>query len=75
MAEPANNMAVDAAAPAPAAPTGPKKQKRSPNRLVVEEAINDDNSVISLSQAKMEELIFVHLCWEPKSLVVQTQFV
>merc|ERR1719236_271610 len=38
-----------------AAPTGPKK-KRSPNRLVVEEALNDDNSVISLSQAKMEEL-------------------
>merc|ERR1719512_129308 len=29
---------------------------RSPNRLVVEEALNDDNSVISLSQAKMEEL-------------------
>lgn len=26
------------------------------NRLVVEEAMNDDNSVISLSQAKMEEL-------------------
>jgi len=42
------------AAPAPA-PTGPKK-KRSPNRLVVEEALNDDNSVVSLSQAKMEEL-------------------
>merc|ERR1719456_1999837 len=38
-----------------AAPEGPKK-KRSPNRLVVEEALNDDNSVISLSQAKMEEL-------------------
>merc|ERR1712084_115124 len=31
-------------------------KKRSPNRLVVEEALNDDNSVISLSQAKMEEL-------------------
>merc|ERR1712054_48917 len=27
-----------------------------PNRLVVEEALNDDNSVVSLSQAKMEEL-------------------
>merc|ERR1719238_1461884 len=45
--------------PAPAAPAeaaeGPQK-KRSPNRLLVEEALNDDNSVISLSQAKMEEL-------------------
>jgi len=49
MAEPAPTPAVTAA------PEGPKK-KRSPNRLVVEEALNDDNSVISLSQAKMEEL-------------------
>eukprot|EP00928_Gymnodinium_smaydae_P000605 TRINITY_DN10227_c0_g3_i1.p1 TRINITY_DN10227_c0_g3~~TRINITY_DN10227_c0_g3_i1.p1 ORF type:complete len:795 (-),score=270.99 TRINITY_DN10227_c0_g3_i1:44-2428(-) len=48
----ASNAEV-AAAPA-AAPV--LKKKRSPNRLVVEEAINDDNSVISLSQAKMEEL-------------------
>eukprot|EP00418_Pyrodinium_bahamense_P027549 CAMPEP_0179132328 /NCGR_PEP_ID=MMETSP0796-20121207/62890_1 /TAXON_ID=73915 /ORGANISM="Pyrodinium bahamense, Strain pbaha01" /LENGTH=53 /DNA_ID=CAMNT_0020831269 /DNA_START=8 /DNA_END=165 /DNA_ORIENTATION=- len=49
-------MADPAQATAPAAaPAGPKK-KRSPNRLVVEEALNDDNSVISLSQAKMEEL-------------------
>ncbi|CAE8616257.1 unnamed protein product [Polarella glacialis] len=50
---------MEVAAPAaPAAPTEPKKfvKKRSPNRLVVEEALNDDNSVISLSQAKMEEL-------------------
>ncbi|CAE6922093.1 CDC48 [Symbiodinium natans] len=39
----------------PAEPAKPVK-KRSPNRLVVEEALNDDNSVISLSQAKMEEL-------------------
>jgi len=49
---------AEVAAPAPApevAAAGPKK-KRSPNRLVVEEALNDDNSVISLSQAKMEEL-------------------
>jgi len=48
------------AAPAPvvaAAGEAPKLiKKRSPNRLVVEEALNDDNSVISLSQAKMEEL-------------------
>jgi transitional endoplasmic reticulum ATPase len=31
-------------------------KKRSPNRLVVEEAINDDNSVVALSPAKMDEL-------------------
>lgn len=43
------------APPVPAEPAKPVK-KRSPNRLVVEEALNDDNSVISLSQAKMEEL-------------------
>lgn len=32
------------------------KNKSKPNRLLVEEAINDDNSVVSMSQAKMEEL-------------------
>lgn len=32
------------------------KRKDRPNRLVVDEAVNDDNSVISLSQAKMDEL-------------------
>ena len=32
------------------------KSKRAPNRLVVDEAKNDDNSVVSLSSAKMEEL-------------------
>ncbi|KAJ7379603.1 hypothetical protein OS493_013998 [Desmophyllum pertusum] len=31
------------------------KNKSRPNRLLVEEAINDDNSVVSMSQAKMEE--------------------
>mmetsp|Transcript_25142 Transcript_25142/g.31557 ORF Transcript_25142/g.31557 Transcript_25142/m.31557 type:complete len:268 (+) Transcript_25142:96-899(+) len=31
-------------------------KKRSPNRLLVDEAVNDDNSVIALSSAKMEEL-------------------
>ena len=31
-------------------------KKRSPNRLVVEEAINDDNSVVAISTAKMAEL-------------------
>ncbi|KAM3569647.1 hypothetical protein VYU27_008268, partial [Nannochloropsis oceanica] len=37
-----------------AVPEGGKK--RSPNRLIVDEATNDDNSVIGLSAAKMEEL-------------------
>lgn len=32
------------------------KSKRAPNRLVVDEAKNDDNSVVCLSPAKMEEL-------------------
>jgi len=32
------------------------KTKSKPNRLIVEEAINDDNSIITLSQAKMDEL-------------------
>jgi len=31
-------------------------KKRSPNRLIVDDATNDDNSVITLSPAKMEEL-------------------
>jgi len=31
-------------------------RKKAPNRLLVEEAINDDNSVIQLSQKKMDEL-------------------
>mmetsp|Transcript_8686 Transcript_8686/g.17674 ORF Transcript_8686/g.17674 Transcript_8686/m.17674 type:complete len:275 (+) Transcript_8686:38-862(+) len=31
-------------------------KKRSPNRLIVDEATNDDNSVICLSDKKMEEL-------------------
>ena len=30
--------------------------KAKPNRLMVEEAINDDNSVVALSQKKMDEL-------------------
>ena len=54
---------ADNAARAPAAPAADavaaaslKKSTRSPNTLVVEEALNDDNSVISLSPAKMEEL-------------------
>jgi transitional endoplasmic reticulum ATPase len=42
-------------ATAEASKPGPQK-KRSPHRLVVEEATNDDNSIIALSPAKMEEL-------------------
>ena len=32
------------------------KEKKKPNRLIVEDAVNDDNSVVALSQAKMDEL-------------------
>ncbi|CAG0914015.1 unnamed protein product [Notodromas monacha] len=32
------------------------KNKARPNRLLVEDAINDDNSVVALAQAKMDEL-------------------
>merc|ERR1719445_2413544 len=49
-----------------AAPDGAKKgdelatailnQKKRPNRLIVEDAVNDDNSVVALSLAKMDEL-------------------
>ena len=35
---------------------GSGSKKRSPNRLIVDDATNDDNSVISLSPAKMEQL-------------------
>jgi len=38
--------------------TGIMDRKKAPNRLVVDDAINDDNSVVSLSPAKMEELQF-----------------
>ncbi|KAK3033498.1 hypothetical protein RJ639_032727 [Escallonia herrerae] len=32
------------------------ERKKSPNRLVVDEAINDDNSVVSMHPSKMDEL-------------------
>ncbi|BES91303.1 transitional endoplasmic reticulum ATPase [Nesidiocoris tenuis] len=32
------------------------RKKDRPNRLIVEDAVNDDNSVVALSQAKMDEL-------------------
>lgn len=50
-------MADNAPAPEPAAPATSPTKKRSPNRHAVEEAINDDSSMISLAPAKMEELI------------------
>ena len=54
-------MADDAAA-APAPPvkkdvsTAILERKKSPNRLVVDEAVNDDNSVVALNLQKMDEL-------------------
>ena len=38
------------------ADTSNVKRSRNPNRLIVDEATNDDNSVIALSPAKMDEL-------------------
>lgn len=32
------------------------RKKDRPNRLIVDDAVNDDNSVVALSEAKMEEL-------------------
>ena len=32
------------------------RQKAKPNRLIVAEAVNDDNSVVAMSQEKMDEL-------------------
>jgi transitional endoplasmic reticulum ATPase len=36
--------------------TGIMDRKKAPNRLVVDDALSDDNSVVTLSPAKMEEL-------------------
>lgn len=36
--------------------TGIMDKKKAPNRLVVDDTTNDDNSVVCLSLAKMEEL-------------------
>ena len=36
--------------------TGIMDKKKAPNRLYVDDATNDDNSVVCLSPAKMEEL-------------------
>eukprot|EP00922_Rhytidocystis_sp_ex-Travisia-forbesii_P000818 GHVS01001181.1.p1 GENE.GHVS01001181.1~~GHVS01001181.1.p1 ORF type:complete len:811 (+),score=158.51 GHVS01001181.1:81-2513(+) len=40
----------------PGPPSGPPEKKRSPHRLLVEEAVNDDNSVVSLNPARMDLL-------------------
>lgn len=32
------------------------ERKKAPNRLIVDEAINDDNSVVALNPATMEKL-------------------
>ena len=37
---------------------GGEDRKKAPNRLIVDESRNDDNSVVCLSAAKMEELNF-----------------
>jgi len=31
-------------------------RKQRPNRLIISDAVNDDNSVVALSQQKMDEL-------------------
>jgi len=36
------------------------KQKDRPNRLIVEEAINDDNSVIALSQVPTNNFYLIY---------------
>jgi hypothetical protein len=42
--------------PLPSIPPRVKAKKKNPNRLLVDEASNDDNSVVALSLATMEEL-------------------
>ena len=37
------------------------KKKERPNRLLVEEAINEDNSVVSLSQVSLQVFIISYL--------------
>ena len=46
---------ADAAAAGDAAPDIVRKKYR-PNRLIVEDSLSDENSVVTLSQAKMDEL-------------------
>ncbi|CAM9880291.1 unnamed protein product, partial [Sphacelaria rigidula] len=37
------------------APSAEPSKKRSPNRMVVDEATSDDNSVVALSTAKVSQ--------------------
>jgi hypothetical protein len=46
-------------------------KKARPNRLIVEESINDDNSVVALSQAKMDELVSNAIKNFPSSLTTR----
>ena len=62
-AGPSENHAPTAAADAAAAEakkrdfsTAILERKKSPNRLVVDEAVNDDNSVVALHPTTMEKL-------------------
>ena len=41
---------------APEVKAEPPVKKKNPNRLMVDEATNDDNSVVALNLATMEEL-------------------
>lgn len=58
--EPGTGGAGPSSAPADKKPkdmsTAIMDKKKSPNRLIVDDATNDDNSVLALSPAKMEEL-------------------
>jgi len=53
---PKKDVAAGAAGKADDLATAILKKKEGPNRLIVDEAANDDNSVVALSQAKMDEL-------------------
>jgi len=39
------------------------RRKAKPNRLLVEEAINEDNSVVTLSQVGFGQFPYVQNCW------------
>ncbi|XP_077244236.1 cell division cycle protein 48 homolog [Tasmannia lanceolata] len=61
-----NPSSADHGQPSSSEPKGTKRdfstaileRKKSPNRLVVDEAINDDNSVVSMNPATMDKLQF-----------------
>ena len=45
----------------PEVKTDAPQKKKNPNRLMVDEATNDDNSVVALNLATMEELQYKFL--------------